>query len=275
MMTIKIVDTIINIDLINEKEFVSLEKYKVNNEEPKYIIKSKVDMIKLPGASIFLSTKYYDIVYYDGKKIQLQKDIDSNYIGAIIYDEYNIELIMFGNDFEIEYLLSQYAFVYILGREKNTMFIHGSSVVYKEKAILFTAKSGTGKSTHRRLWEKLGNAVALNDDKNVIVNKDDTLYLYPNPWSGKHHIDNNIIAPLGAIIILYQSKDNVVKRITPSEAIKYLLGQFIQPDVENLDNWNKMLDKTLEMPIYLYGVNMEDDAFYKAESFLKEDKVWE
>ena len=127
--------------------------------------------------------------------------------------------------------------------------------------IIFSAKSGTGKSTHRRLWEKYGMAICINDDKNIITLEDNTLYITPNPWCGKHMVQNNIKCPLNAIVFLFQSKTNVIVEITKTKAFKLLLGQIMTPNDTNMDKWNKIIDKMLELPIYYYGCNMEEDAY--------------
>ncbi|MGM9971003.1 MAG: hypothetical protein ACI35W_01165 [Anaeroplasmataceae bacterium] len=273
MKNIKVVNKIISLDLIYEDLFTSLNKYECDGN-PQYFIKSRVGDINLKGGVIVNKTEYYDIVDYKGTTIQIQKSGDM-YIGAIVYNKNTIELIMFGSDFELEYLLSQYAFLYILSDIKNTMFIHGSSICYNKSGILISAKSGTGKSTHRALWEKYGNATCINDDKNVIVYENNSLMLYPNPWSGKHHIDSNIKAPLKAIVFLYQNKTNVVSKLAPKEALKLILGQISMPSCGNVVDWNQMVDRILTLPIYLYGCNMDKSAFLTLESRLGEDGIWE
>ena len=52
---------------------------------------------------------------------------------------------------------------------KDTLAIHSSCIVYRDKAVLFLGESGTGKSTHTRLWrENIPEAVLLNDDSPMI-----------------------------------------------------------------------------------------------------------
>ena len=273
MKKIKIVNKIIELNLINEESFQTLNKYESEGDSD-YYITSRVGTIDLSGGKIINQTEYYDTVLYNDYNVQLQRD-GNDYIGAIIYKQNTIELIMFANDFNLEYLLSQYAFLYILNQMKNTMFIHGSSIFVNNKGILFCAKSGTGKSTHRKLWERLGNAICINDDKNVVVEENNELWLYPNPWSGKHQIDNNIKAKLGAIVFLYQNKENVVSKIKPIEGLRLLLGQVSQPGSDNLDNWNKMIDEIILVPMYRYGCNMADEAYSVLNKRLGEDNIWE
>ena len=71
---------------------------------------------------------------------------------------------------------------------RDTFLFHGSAVAVDGAAYLFTARSGTGKSTHTRLWrEMLGDrAVMVNDDKPLIRLTEDGAVVYGTPWNGKH-----------------------------------------------------------------------------------------
>ena len=68
----------------------------------------------------------------------------------------------------------------------QTVAIHSSCIVYKDKAILFLGESGTGKSTHTRLWrEHIPEAVLLNDDSPIVRVEEEKIWAYGSPWSGK------------------------------------------------------------------------------------------
>ncbi|MDE6655973.1 MAG: hypothetical protein K2J85_03180, partial [Anaeroplasmataceae bacterium] len=192
-------------------------------------------------------------------------------VGVIVYQNKQIDLYLHQKNFVTEYLLSQYALLYILNRKKDALFIHSSSIVYHSKGILFSAKSGTGKSTQARLWRTYTDATPLNDDKNIIVLENEQLMLYSNPWSGKHQICENVVAPLACIVFLYQEKENIVKRLEPHESMRLLLGQIEQPKKDSLDSWNKIVDKILELPIYYYGCTMEEEAVTTLKKRLEMD----
>ena len=80
----------------------------------------------------------------------------------------------------------------------DTQLFHGSVIAVDGEAYLFTAKSGTGKSTHTRLWrEMLGDkAVMVNDDKPFLRVMDDHVLVYGSPWNGKHGLGCNMCVPL-------------------------------------------------------------------------------
>ncbi|MCM1131743.1 MAG: hypothetical protein NC310_07730 [Roseburia sp.] len=269
MMTIQIAHINISIDFKFETEFRGLLSYQTN-EQASYFIKSHMDNIPIIKGKPTRRTEFYDLYEMDNKIIQIQKS-NAQIIGAIVYQNHNMDLYLQKKDFPTEYLLSQYALLYILNQKKNALFIHASSIVYHSKGILFSAKSGTGKSTHAKLWRTYTDAQPINDDKNIIVFENNQLFLYSNPWSGKHQIHQNINAPLSAIIFLYQSKTNEIRQIEPREAMRLLLGQIAQPKKDSLDSWNTIVDKILELPIYYYGCNMEKEAVTVLKNRLEMD----
>ena len=113
----------------------------------------------------------------------------------------------------------------------NTLLFHGSVIAVDGKAYLFTAKSGTGKSTHTRLWrEYFGErAVMINDDKPLIRITQEGVFAYGTPWDGKHRLSTNISAPLAGICILRRGNDNSIRKITAREACPMLLQQCYRP----------------------------------------------
>lgn len=97
----------------------------------------------------------------------------------------------------------------------NTLLMHASVVTYTEKAFVFLGKSGTGKSTHSRLWlEHIAGTSLLNDDNPVIRILDgNEIRVYGSPWSGKTPCYKNESAKLGAIVRLSQALVNEIERL--------------------------------------------------------------
>ncbi len=157
----------------------------------------------------------------------------------------------------------------------NGFFLHCSCLEYKGGAYIFTAKSGTGKSTHARLWrEVLKNEVTMiNDDKPIIRLINDTFYIYGTPWNGKHRISNNIKAPIKAIFYLEQAKENSVSKCDALSSITRLLSQTILPDSkEGMNHLIDMLEKLVsKTPVYDLKCNISHDAVYTALSSIKEN----
>lgn len=268
MYNIKIADIVINIDLVYEQELSNFKKYETTLK-PMFFISSKIKPIVYPKVPPKLVTEYYSLYDEDNKTIQIQK-FENKDIGRIIYDGNKIIIDMPISNLTYEYLLTQYAMVHIIEASDNKILMHSSCISYKGAGFVFSAKSGTGKSTHTNLWLKNTDAKHINDDKNIIALENDELIIYGNPWSGKHFRDNNIKAPLKAIVFIYQNKTNVFKKMTPKEEMLYLLPQILLPKSNTKDSWNKIVDKILSMPCYLYGCNMENSAFEIIEKELEQ-----
>lgn len=115
--------------------------------------------------------------------------------------------------------------------DRDTLLVHGSTVAVDGIAYLFTARSGTGKSTHTKLWrETFGDrAVMVNDDKPFLQLREQMVYACGSPWSGKHGLDSNVILPLGGICILHRGSENRIHPIVPSQALPMLLHQSYHP----------------------------------------------
>ena len=116
----------------------------------------------------------------------------------------------------------------------DILLFHGSAVAVDGEGYLFTAHSGTGKSTHTRLWmQAFGDrAVMVNDDKPFLRLDGERVWLYGSPWSGKHGLDSNIKVPLKGICILQRGVENTIHAISGDDALPMLKKQAYQP----LDN---------------------------------------
>lgn len=144
------------------------------------------------------------------------------------------------------------------------MQLHGSAVAVDGKAYLFTAPSGTGKSTHSRLWRQmLGSRVSIiNDDKPFLRLQNGELWVYGSPWQGKHNLGQNMCAPLAGICVLSQAKENAIQRLSAEEALHPLLQQCYQPkSVDAVMKTLDMVEKLLtDIPIYYLSCNMDISA---------------
>lgn len=117
----------------------------------------------------------------------------------------------------------------IIAQSKNMFLMHSASVVYNEKAYLFSGQSGTGKSTHAKLWEKEFGVEQWNGDLNLLEIVDGVAYVHGIPWHGTSGIYHNGSLPLGGITFLRQSdKDAIVSKSDDQMAI-FALQRLISP----------------------------------------------
>ena len=97
----------------------------------------------------------------------------------------------------------------------QTVAVHASTLYYQGKALLFLGESGTGKSTHTRLWlNHIPNSELLNDDSPFVrITNDGTVLAFGSPWSGKTPCYKNSSAPVAAIIRLSQAPVNKITHL--------------------------------------------------------------
>lgn len=148
--------------------------------------------------------------------------------------------------------------------EHDTLLFHGSVVAVDGVAYLFTAKSGTGKSTHTRLWrEAFGErAVMINDDKPFLHVDETGVTVYGSPWMGKHRLGCNAAVPLQAICILTRGQENCIVPLPARDAVPMLLQQTNRPlNRRLLPQYMYLLDElTKHVTFYHLACNMEPEA---------------
>ena len=166
------------------------------------------------------------------------------------------------NDESSEYMLLATEFYeYLI--EFGGFMLHSSAVVHNGKAYLFSAPSGTGKSTHTQLWVKhFDNAYIINDDKPAIRLINGKFYVYGTPFSGKTNLNVNACVPLGGICVLERSETNLIEKIPPEEAMFRILDQTVRPVEEGrMDTLLKILDTLISSEsVYRLRCNTDEEA---------------
>lgn len=146
----------------------------------------------------------------------------------------------------------------------DIVLFHGSCVAVDGVGYLFTAKSGTGKSTHTRLWKEVFGErfVMINDDKPLLKITEHYVSAYGTPWDGKHHQSNNFVVPLKAICILERDEKNRIEQLDVKTAYPMLMQQIYRPqNPQKMLQTFTLLDKlTSHMKLYRLGCNMELQA---------------
>ncbi len=197
----------------------------------------------------------------DSDEVDITVDFGNDYVTKEIEAEKN------GNfDFTPEY--SEYLAIY---RYISTEFVkhggflmHGSAIAHNGRAYLFCAPSGTGKSTHSRMWrEAFGDSVTMiNDDKPIIIKKNGEFFACGTPWSGKHDLDTNTSVPLKAVVILARGEENKIERVKPESVLSLLFNQIYRPsDSEAYMNTIDLVsDMLAACPVYKLWCNISKDA---------------
>lgn len=157
----------------------------------------------------------------------------------------------------------------------DTILFHGSALSLDGEAYIFTAKSGTGKSTHTRLWrEAFGDRVIMiNDDKPLIKITDSGATVFGTPWCGKHNLGQNASAPLAAIVSLERSKVNRIEQSDSRKMFPKILSQtYRTKNILGLQKTLGLTDKMLRLTkVYELGCNMDPEAATVAYNGMKGD----
>lgn len=140
--------------------------------------------------------------------------------------------------------------------------LHSSAVLLDGKAYLFSAPSGTGKSTHTEKWLRLFGAQYLNDDKPALRRTQSGWVAYGTPWSGKHDLSTPESAPLGGIAFLERGQENRIHRLEPAEAVPLLISQSLRYlNANQMTVQLALLDKLLqEVPVWRLTCRNDDEA---------------
>lgn len=236
-------------------------------------MKKKVFQIRAAGHCIEIVPRYPQI--YRLCKDYLCTGDEPEYSVRVTQDEIRREQTAYGPVCPDGYLetLAVYRKLAVWMMEHDTVLLHGSAVAVNGQAYLFTAPSGTGKSTHTRLWrEYFGEkAVMINDDKPLLQIGKQQATVFGTPWNGKHGLGNNISAPLKGICVLRQGKQNQIRRMEKSESFPVLLNQIYRP-YENPDRMAQLLclmDRLLEIPVWEMKCTISHEAVSLAYETMK------
>ena len=154
--------------------------------------------------------------------------------------------------------------------EYDTFLMHGAVVAVGDKAWLFTAPSGTGKTTHINLWlNNIPGSYVVNGDK-PLIHIGDECFVYGTPWAGKEGINRNVGVRLCGIIILNRGLENRIEKVPMTQVLPMLIQQSYRPKQKS------ELEKTLtllsrmgkKIPMYQLYCNMNPDAAWTAYSVL-------
>lgn len=150
------------------------------------------------------------------------------------------------------------------GVEFGAMLIHSAAIAVDGKGYLFTALSGTGKTTHIRLWqEKFGDrAVVVNGDKPIVRRFEGKFHVYGTPWCGKEGVNSNIHVPIEGICILERGEENKIERVSAHAAAAKLMEQTSRPKTAaGIAALLDILDALIkEVPVYRLFCNREPEA---------------
>lgn len=155
--------------------------------------------------------------------------------------------------------------------EENAFLLHASYVLHEGKAILFSAPSGTGKSTQARFWESERGSTVVNEDRALIFKRGDT-FMAGGSWAtGSAGVTENATAPIRAIVLLGQGPENRVTPCRPSQALARIMPQctYDETDGQSVDRMFSLLcDLISQAPILSYDCINHPSAVEELEKYL-------
>ena len=158
----------------------------------------------------------------------------------------------------------------------NTLLIHGSAIVVDGEAFIFMADSGTGKSTHTRLWREhfQERAWMLNDDKPMLKVTENGIIAYGTPWDGKHHLSRNSFAPVRAIAKLSRGDSNYIQPVSKADAMTLIYRFGIKPHFpEEIEKAVQLETQIVQkVDVYHLHCNMDKEAVLVAYQGMTEGR---
>ena len=155
----------------------------------------------------------------------------------------------------------------------DSMILHCAYVEYKGEAILFSAPSGTGKTTQANLWEKYRGSRTVNGDRALLGRKDGRWTAQGWPVCGTSEVCHNEDTPIRAVVMLSQAKENHAERMTPGKAFPLLYSQItvnkwnVEDHVHTLDLIEEFLGN---VPVLHLGCTISEEAVACLENSLAE-----
>ena len=207
----------------------------------------------------------YERVYRQAEPYRIDDGAKPDFCLAVPEDKIDLEMSQgLESRDDAEYVYMRFLFQRRL-IDFDGLVLHSSGVVCDGRAYLFSANSGTGKSTHTQLWIKRFGAdrtFILNDDAPALRRIDGRWFAYGAPWSGSSPLNTAARAPLQGIAFLERSETNWTRQIDADEAITLFMAQSMQP--LRRAPLVRTIDKTIELlkeaPVFRVGCNMSEEA---------------
>ncbi len=232
------------------------------------------NIIKLSELTYYYNETDRDVMFYYDENI-------SKAFAKVSFDKSynNVDIMLY--DLESECGVdSQFLMYNICGRALSCVMnmhggfeFHSSSVAYDGYGVAFSALSGTGKSTHTKLWlDNFDGTYIINDDTPIISKTDDGSFVISGtPWAGSTGINAPVTLPLKAIVFLERAETNFIEPVTAEqamaplfEAFRVILSEEMLASV--LSTLNELL---LKVPAYRLKCNMDNEA-----AFVSRDGIW-
>ena len=157
----------------------------------------------------------------------------------------------------------------------NRFLLHASVLEYDGNGFAFLGRSGTGKSTHTRLWlQYVEKTRVINGDKPILCFENGVFTVYSTPWQGKENWGCKSQATLKGLCFLEQAKENEIRRLAPSEVTTRLFTQLLIPEEEeNAIATLDLADKLIKyVPSYILRCDISEEAVQTSFEMMTNEK---
>lgn len=294
MKTLQIAEKIINLDIDdafyhrNLKDFETVKAkscdLSISVRDKHFTLSDLSSFVKSNGKNKLISTQYmtiyqtpegYCFTYPLESQVVFSKLNTSTWTAVIDVD--TTQEFVPNEEFTLkDYIFFMIRDIFFCYAQNFSMLpIHSSSIIYDEKAYLFTAPSGTGKTTHTNLWKKLFNVQILDGDITMLSVRNNKVFASGMPWCGTSQQYTNITLPLGYIISLSRSNANYIEEFSEIDSVLTITAESMAP------NWNRFtVSKTLEIaksiaslsPVLHLYCTPEDEAASTMKDYLNKQK---
>lgn len=158
----------------------------------------------------------------------------------------------------------------------GVLFLHAAQIAYRGRGILFSAPSGTGKTTQARLWQAHRGAEIVCNDRTLLRKTGGVWRTYGYPLDGSEPVRSGSVHTLGCVVLLEQGTENTVQRLRPARAASLLMQQTV------IDGWDahareqameQLMALLAEIPVYLLACTPDARAVRALETKLMEEGV--
>ena len=227
-----------------------------------------------------------------GLWVYVQDEVQVRYIGSVQQSWENAYLRVTHRDYEHSVQLKQSAQINKIGvhtvlnslaaehliTEADGFLFHSSYIEWHGKGILFTAPSGTGKSTQADLWEKLRGAEILNGDRSAVrCCEDGSVLVCGVPFAGSSQICKNRTLPLGTIVYLKQAPQTTIRRLRGAEAFRRVwegcsVNTWDREDVMSISETVQRV--VMAVPVFELACTPDESAVMALERALEKESGW-
>lgn len=225
------------------------------------------------------------VAIMDNFMVHWEKDAQVRYIGAVAgnWESAYLRTAQRGKDSHVQVKESVYkstissktvlnaiAAEHLIAQAGGFVF-HSSYIRVGAEAILFTAPSGTGKSTQAELWSVLRGAEIINGDRSAVRLRDGQAVACGIPFAGSSQICKNVTLPLKAIVYLSQGKETTIRKLRGAEAFRRV-WEGVSVNTWDKEDVNKVMDTVQQVvmgvPVYYLSCTPDESAVAALERML-------